>query len=150
MHRSRRRGLTPSETLIIAAVVAVLTLLATSRFAGNAGQGARAITIKRMEIVMDALERYAIDNGGRFPTTEQGLEALLEEPSTEPTPRRWRGPYIDDEQVLADAWDVPLCYVSPGNDRRLYDLWSNGADRAEGGDDADADVQSWDRATMIP
>ncbi len=150
MYRSRRRGLTPSETLIAAAVVAAFALMLTWRFAGDPEVEARELTIERMRLVMDELEKYAIDNGGVFPTTDQGLNALLQRPTKEPRPIRWRGPYLPDAAVLADAWGSPLIYVAPGDDARPFDLWSNGADRAEGGAGAEADIQSWQPETLIP
>ncbi|MEA3403191.1 MAG: type II secretion system major pseudopilin GspG [Armatimonadota bacterium] len=150
MHRSSRAGLTPSETLITAAIVAAFALVLASRFADDPARRGRELTIQRMETVVDALEKYAIDNGGVFPTTDQGLSALVERPTAKPLPRRWEGPYAESEDVLIDAWGVPLHYVSPGGDGRRYDLWSNGADQAEGGEGPDADVQSWRRASMIP
>lgn len=150
MFRSHRRGLTPSETLLVAAIIVAVVLIVFWRVIGQPEEEGRRITIARMELVMDALERYAIDNGAVFPTTEQGLQALIKRPTTEPLPIRWRGPYLDDEQALVDGWGVPLQYVSPGGDGRVYDLWSNGADRREGGTGADADIQSWNRTTLIP
>jgi len=57
---------------------------------------------------------------------------------------------VEDERLLVDAWGSPFQYVSPGGDERIYDLWSNGADRAERGDGSDADIQSWNRSTLIP
>ncbi len=150
MFRSHRRGLTPSETLLVAAVTVAVVLALFWRFTGDPGVERRRVTIARVNTVMGALEKYAIDNGAVFPTTEQGLRALLVAPDQEPRPVNWRGPYLQDEQALEDGWGVPLQYVSPGNDKRPYDLWSNGADQREGGTDADADVQSWNRTTLIP
>ncbi len=145
-----RHGFTASQTLTAVAIIAVFALVVAFGFRGRSGQHGRQITIARMEVVIAGLEKYAIDNGAVFPTTEQGLNALLERPKHEPVPHRWRGPYIQDPQALTDAWGVPLRYVSPGGDTRVYDLWSNGADKAEGGEGADADIQSWKRSTMWP
>lgn len=142
--------MTPSETLIIAALIAAFALVLAWRFASDPVEQERRVTIERMELVMAALESYAIDAGGSFPTTDQGLTALLEPPSDESQAVRWRGPYLDDPTALYDAWGAPLHYVAPEGDEYMYRLWSNGADRAEGGKGADADIQSWNRSTMIP
>ncbi len=150
MYCSNRRGLTPSETLIIAVLVAALGLTLAWRFTGDPAEQERRETIERMQLVMDALERYAMDHGGRFPTNERGLQALMEPPSGEIETARWRGPYIDDSEVLHDAWGAPFYYVAPEGDDHLYRLWSYGANRAEGGTGAEADIQSWNRSTMIP
>ncbi|NLO08179.1 MAG: type II secretion system major pseudopilin GspG [candidate division WS1 bacterium] len=150
MIRSNRRGLTPTETLLVAALVAAFALIVASRFVADPTHEARELTIVRVQTVMDALERYAIDNAGVFPTTDQGLNALVVKPQQPPLPIRWPGPYIDDPKMLEDAWGMPLQYVSPGAGNRPYVLWSNGADRAEKGEGEDADIQSWDRSTQIP
>ncbi len=150
MFRSSQRGMTPTETLIAAVVVAGIALLLVTRLTEEPTGEARNTTIERITTLMDALEKYAIDNGGLFPTTDQGLEALLHKPVEEPVPHRYRGPYIDSSDTLIDGWGVPFHYVSPGGERRPYDLWSNGADRAEGGEDENADVQSWNRDSLIP
>jgi len=149
MIRGNRRGLTASETLLVAAVVAAVALMLAWRYIGEPGEDARRITLRRMSVVMDGLETYAIDNGGNFPTAEQGLQALVARPTVDP-PVRWRGPYVESEDVFVDGWGVPLSYVSPSSEGRPYDLWSNGADRAEGGEGANADMQSWNRSTLLP
>lgn len=146
----RRCGMTPSETLFLAAVFAAISLAVFFRLHGGSDTDARVTTVMRMNTVMDGLRTYAIDNGAAFPTTDQGLQALVRKPETEPVPRNWRGPYVENPDSLRDAWGVPLRYISPGGKQRDYDLWSNGADNREGGDGADADIQSWDPATMSP
>ena len=150
MFRSSRRGLTPSETLIVAALVAAFALVLIWHFAGDPIEDQRRETIERMQLVMDALEHYAVDSGGVFPTNEQGLLVLFEPPSGELESARWRGPYLEDPDTLYDSWGAPLHYVAPEGDDYMYRLWSNGANRAEGGKGADADIQSWNRGTMIP
>ncbi|MGI5817563.1 MAG: type II secretion system major pseudopilin GspG [Armatimonadota bacterium] len=150
MFRSSRRGLTPAETLIVAAIVAIFALIISWRFVGEPSLEARTLTINRVEAVMEALERYAIDSGGVFPTTDEGLDALVTRPTDGDAPPRWSGPYVEDPALLMDAWGAPLKYVSPVAGGRPYHLWSNGADRAEGGEGANADIKSWDRSSMVP
>jgi general secretion pathway protein G len=149
MYCSHRRGLAPAETLIIAAVVAVLALMVSSRFVGEPQQESREITIHRVQTVMDGLERYAIDHGGVFPTTDEGLTVLVKKPDADDA-ARWNGPYVEDPQAFTDGWQAPLHYVSPVDGDEPYHLWSSGADRAEGGEGADADIESWDRSSMVP
>jgi general secretion pathway protein G len=120
------------------------------RFVGDPHEEARETTIERVATVSEALDLYAIDHGGAFPTTEQGLEVLVVKPTDEAAAARWRGPYIEDPELLIDAWGAPLHYVSPVSGDAPYHLWSSGADRAEGGEGADADIESWDRSTMVP
>ncbi len=150
MHRSHRSGLTPTETLIIAAIVAAFALMLARRFVGDPQHEAHVRTVERVRTVMQALERYAIDNAGNFPTTDQGLDALVSRPTGEDAPIRWQGPYVEDEQMLVDGWDKPLHYVSPVDGDQPYHLWSSGADFTQGGDGANADIESWDRSTLVP
>jgi len=149
MFRSHRRGLTPLETLIIAAVVAAFALMLSWRFVGDPQEDARKVTLERVQMVMDGLERYAIDHGGVFPTTDEGLQVLVENPDGE-QPSRWNGPYVEGTDCFTDGWQAPLQYVSPVAGDEAYHLWSSGADRAEGGEGADADIESWDRSSMVP
>lgn len=97
--------------------------------------------IKQLE---SALEFYRLDNG-RYPTTEQGLRALVEKPGTAPEPRRWRPEgYLQGGQVPLDPWGEPYQYQQPGvQNPQTFDLWSLGADSAPGGEGADADVGNW-------
>jgi len=145
-----RGGMTPSETLFLAAIFAGATLLLFYRFHEGSGEDARRLTIDRMNALMTGLQNFAIDNAGGFPTSDQGLKALLAKPTGEPAPRDWRGPYVSGAEVLSDAWGMPFNYVSPGGKTKCYDLWSNGADKAEGGEGPAADIQSWDRTTLSP
>ena len=99
--------------------------------------------------LLSELDEYAIDNGGRFPTPDQGLRALVHAPTTEPLPLRWKGPYVTDEQVLSDAWQAPFYYTVPGKHGSAYELWSLGSDRAEGGEGSEADFYSYRRDSMV-
>jgi len=80
-------------------------------------------------------------------TTEQGLEALIKEPTSSPRPKRWRGPYLKDtDTVPTDGWGNDFIYIALDNNRE-YRLSSLGADGVEGGEDLDADIRSWERDT---
>jgi general secretion pathway protein G len=83
---------------------------------------------------------YRLDNS-RFPTTEQGLAALVTEPTVEPRPPSWKpGGYV--ERLSKDPWKKDYLYVSPGQNGE-YDLFSLGADQKEGGEGTDADIGNW-------
>lgn len=84
-----------------------------------------------------ALDHYRLDIG-RYPTSEEGLDALLNKPQTA---TRWRGPYLDKALPL-DPWDKPYQYKSPG-ERGEYDLYSLGSDGQPGGSDKAADIGNW-------
>jgi general secretion pathway protein G len=89
--------------------------------------------------IMQALKLYRLDNG-RYPTTEQGLAALVDKPQGDPLPRNWQK-YLD--KMPKDPWGNPYQYLSPGV-RGEIDVFSLGADNQPGGSGADADVGSWD------
>ncbi len=97
--------------------------------------------IKQLE---SALEFYRLDNA-RYPSTEQGLQALVQQPTIEPVPKRWRPEgYLQGGEVPLDPWDNPYQYLRPGQaNPHTFDLWSFGADGQPGGADNDADVGNW-------
>jgi general secretion pathway protein G len=79
-----------------------------------------------------------------FPTTAQGLEALVRKPSTGLSPQNWpEGGYLDTSEVPKDPWGNPYIYISPGQHSPDYDLKSLGADGREGGDSFNGDIESW-------
>ncbi len=147
-----RRGFTAWETLVIVALLIALAFLVMKLLVSGSVADQRRLTITRLEAVADGLTKYAIDNGGLFPTTEQGLDALLALPALDPVPHNWRGPYLPAPVITEDTWGRGFHYVRPGgpaNPPRPYDLWSLGADGAEGGEALDADILSWDRTTLL-
>lgn len=98
-----------------------------------------------MSIIKTALGAFHVDCG-RYPTSTEGLQALLTRPADLPE-GRWRGPYIDNDKNLLDAWGHELVYISPGiRNTNQYDLYSKGPDgmSKSGGEDPD-DVNNWKR-----
>jgi general secretion pathway protein G len=96
----------------------------------------------QIEMLGAALDAYRLDNG-RYPTTEQGLAALWTQPTAEPRPSNWRGPYTR-KPVPMDPWDHSYVYRCPAEQSRGgYDLLSHGADGRLGGEGEDADIMSW-------
>lgn len=146
------KGLSAWELLAIIALVTALAFLLMRLIGGDSVADRRSLTISRLQAIREALHKYAIATGGQFPSGEQGLAALVRQPTTKPIPRDWQGPYLPEAAVLEDAWGRQFHYVQPGAGQpsRLYDLWSLGADGAEGGSGADADILSWKRGTLIP
>jgi len=88
-----------------------------------------------------ALESYNIDCG-RYPTAEQGLQALWEKPTIQPISDKWSGPYINKE-IPNDPWGNPYEYTTPGHNGLPYSIRSLGADSKEGGEGNNADITSW-------
>ena len=137
------RGLTLIEVMVVINVLGLLAGLVGPRILGRVSEARSATARTQIELLGVALDSYRLDTG-RYPTTEQGLDALRERPTREPVPRDWRGPYLQREVPL-DPWDRPYIYVSPGDvNPEAYDLSSHGRDGAPGGEGEDADVRGWE------
>lgn len=135
--RRREGGFTLIELLVVLVILGLLAALAGPRVIGYLG-GARADSARlQIESLKSALDLYRIDTG-RYPTTQQGLAALMGDPGGV---RGWRGPYLDGSNLPADPWGNAYVYRAPG-ERGPYDLLSLGADGAPGGTGEDADVAS--------
>ena len=140
----RRAGFTLIE---IMAVVLIIGLLGTIVGAVVFSQVDTArVTTARTQIkqIEAALDFYRMDNG-RYPTTEQGLEALVSEPNTAPEPRNYRPEgYLQGGRLPVDPWGEPYQYEAPGNHNpHSFDLWSLGSDSSPGGEDTNADIGNW-------
>jgi len=136
------RGFTLIELLVVIVVLAVLVSLVAPNVFRHVG-AAREVTAKtQIEMLGSALDAYRLDTG-RYPTTEQGLAALWQAPTTEPRSANWRGPYLR-KAVPADPWGAPYVYRAPGTQSGSgYDLLSLGADGKPGGEGEAADITSW-------
>ena len=135
--RSGERGFTLIELLVVLAILGLLVGLVTPqvmKYLGRARVDAARVDIHSIEA---ALDLYRLDVG-RYPTTEEGLRALVEKPATA---ARWGGPYVKQITAPTDPWGRPYRYQSPGR-RGEYDLYTLGADDAVGGSDENQDVYS--------
>ncbi|HLB36964.1 MAG TPA: type II secretion system major pseudopilin GspG [Gemmatimonadales bacterium] len=137
-----RSGFTLIEILVVIVVIAILATLVAPNVFRHVGSAKDATARSQIEMFGAALDAYRLDNG-RYPSSEQGLEALWREPLGDPRPTNWRGPYLRKEVPL-DPWDHAYIYKAPGVVNPTgYDLLSYGADGAEGGDGENADITSW-------
>ncbi len=137
------RGFTLVEILVVIIILGILAAIVAPRVLerpGEAKQAAARVQIKNIE---GALKLFYLDSGF-YPSTEQGLEALMEKPSTGKIPRKYRtGGYLEGGRVPQDPWGDIYRYLSPGVYNREYDLESYGADGEDGGEGTDADIESW-------
>ena len=139
--RLRRGGFTLIEVLVVIVVIAILATLVAPSIFRNVGDARSATARTQIETFGTALDAYRLDNGS-YPTTAQGLAALWQRPSIDP-PANWKQPYLR-KAVPRDPWGREYLYVSPGRvNPQGYDLQSLGADGKPGGDDENADIQSW-------
>jgi general secretion pathway protein G len=129
------------------AVVTVMLLLiglVSVAVTGQIDKARQATTRAQLKQIESALAFYQMDNG-RYPTSEQGLDALVNEPALAPQPRNYRPDgYLQGGAVPLDAWGEDYLYESPGQmNPRSFDIWSMGADAQAGGEELDADIGNW-------
>ena len=139
--RAAARGFTLIEIMVVVVIMGILAALVVPKLMGRTDD-ARIIAAKQdIATVMQALKLYKLDNQ-RYPTTEQGLQALIAKPTVGPAADGWKaGGYID--KVPKDPWGNPYQYLSPGVKGEV-DVFSLGADGQPGGTGNDADIGSWD------
>ncbi len=142
MHRNSK-GFTLIELLIVIAILGTLAAIIAPRIVGRTDE-ARVVEAKvQIRNLETALRLYRLDNGF-YPSTEQGLEALVRKPESGRVPANWRdGGYLEKSKVPGDSWGNPFIYASPGQSGD-YDIISWGADGARGGEGFDADLRSWE------
>ncbi len=134
MEKRISAGFTLIELMLVVVIIAALAAMVVPRLAGRSEQA--MIGVAKADIKSNlslALRLYEVDNG-HYPTTEQGLHALIEKPTSPPTPANWKGPYIEQDPV--DPWGRPYVYRYPGvHPPRDYDLLSLGPDGVQSPDD---------------
>jgi general secretion pathway protein G len=136
-----QKGFTLIEMLLVVIIISTLAAMIVPRFAGRSEEAKKAAAAADIHASLaSALDLYELDNGA-YPTTEQGFQALLAEPSTPPLPKKWKGPYLKKKKGLKDPWGNPYVYRSPGLRNQDYDLLSLGPDGVEGSPD---DVVNWE------
>jgi general secretion pathway protein G len=137
----RTRGFTLVEIMVVVVIIGILGALVVPKLLGRTGES--RVTAARVDIatMMQALKLYKLDNQ-RYPTSEQGLNALITKPTGGPAANGWKaGGYI--EKLPKDPWGAPYPYLSPGIHGEV-DVFSFGADGQAGGTGEDADVGSWE------
>jgi general secretion pathway protein G len=137
--RSRRGGFTLIELIVVIVVLGLLAGLVAPQIFGRVSEAKGVTARTQMELLSAALDGYRLDNGS-YPTTAQGLQALMERPASAPAPTNWRGPYLR-KAIPLDPWGRAYLYASPGQrSPQGFDLSSLGADGQVGGEDENADV----------
>ena len=137
------QGFTLIELMVVVVILLILASLIGPRIMGRPEEARRMKAKVDIHSLETALKLYSLDNGA-YPTTEQGLEALVAPPAVGQLPQNWRqGGYLEKGRVPNDPWGHAYIYLSPGV-RGDYDITSYGADGAPGGEGKNADVSNWD------
>lgn len=132
------RGFTLIEIMVVLVIIGVLAAMIGPAVLGRADEARATAARSDINALMQALKLYKLDNM-RYPTAEQGLQALVQKPTSGPTPPNWKT-YI--EKLPKDPWGGDYQYANPGVKGEI-DVFSYGADGKPGGEDKDADIGSW-------
>jgi general secretion pathway protein G len=136
--RRREAGMTLLELLVVITVLGLLTAAVGTVALNYLGRAKTETTQLRINQVEEGLDLFRLDSG-RYPTDAEGLQALVQAPANA---EKWQGPYLKKPEAIEDAWGNPFLYASPGQHGEV-DIYSLGADQADGGDGEDQDVTSW-------
>ena len=127
------------EIMVVVVILGVLAATIIPQFIGTTHEAKVSAAKGHVAELESALERFYV-HMDRYPTTEEGLKVLVEPPAGDE--KKWRGPYV--KQVRNDPWGNPYQYRSPGlHHTSSFDLWSRGADGADGGEGQAADIGNW-------
>lgn len=133
----KQRGFTLLELLVVMVIIGLLAGYVGPRFFSQIGKSEVNTAKAQIDAFEKGLDQYRLDLG-RYPSSEQGLQALMAAPAGE---SRWQGPYLR-KAVPADPWGNPYRYRHPG-EHGEYDIFSYGADGQPGGEGTDADIANW-------
>lgn len=139
--RRRQSGFTLIEVMVVVAILAILAAVIVPRVMDEPAKARTAKVKQDLRAIESALDLYKLDNY-RYPTTDQGLEALVNPPSSGPEPKNYKdGGYL--RKLPEDPWGNPYQYLHPGEHGEL-DVYSLGADGAPGGSGENADIGNWE------
>ena len=135
------RGFTLVEIMVVVVIIGILAALVLPNVVGNLDKANITAAKQQIRTIESALNQFYLDNF-KFPSTEQGLRALVEQPN-DATIRNWKpGGYLNS--YPKDPWGNDFHYSNPGTHGKRFDLYTLGGDNQEGGEDSNADIGNWD------
>ena len=137
-------GFTLIEIMVVVVIIGLLLTVVASNVTKRLQTAEHVKSQADIKGLETAIETYRLDNG-LYPTTDQGIEALIRKPASEPMPSNWNGPYIKGQSsVPKDRWGHEYLYLQPGaHNPDSFDLWTRGQDGQDGGEGPNADVGNW-------
>jgi len=142
-HRLYQAGFTLIELMVVIVILGILAGLIVPRIMGRPDEAKQLSAQMQIQSLETALKLYKLDNGA-YPTTEQGLQALVEPPQSATPLKKWRkGGYLEKGKVPKDPWGNDFVFLSPGT-HDDFDIISYGADGTQGGEGKDKDINSWE------
>lgn len=145
-NRRRASGFSLIELLVVLVILGLLMGIVAPQFIGEADTARTRTVFADFDRIKSALQIYKLDNYV-YPTTEQGLQALVEKPNLEPIPRKWKtSGYVD--RIPTDPWGNPYLYLSPG-ENGAFDIYTLGADGVAGGDGPNTDLGNWQTLDQV-
>jgi general secretion pathway protein G len=136
----KQSGFTLLEILLVVVIIGMLVTIAAVRLGSRGAEAKKVAAQRQIDAYRTALNLYELDNG-MYPTAEQGLQALVQQPSSPPTPGNWKGPYLEPAVLRKDPWNRDYTYKFPGQKNAAgFDLASPGPDGVDGNED---DIGNW-------
>lgn len=139
----KNQGFTLIELMVVIIILGILAMWVAPKIMSRPGEARQVKARLDIQNLETALKLYKLDNTA-YPSTEQGLQALVELPETGTIPKKWKkGGYLEKDRVPKDPWGNDFIYLSPGL-QGDFDIISYGADGAPGGEDENKDVNNWE------
>ena len=141
--KNENQGFTLIELMVVIIILGILAMWVAPKIMDRPGEARQMKVRLDIQNLETALKLYKLDNGS-YPSTEQGLQALVETPETGTIPKKWKkGGYLEKGRVPKDPWGNDFVYLSPGL-KGDFDIISYGADGVPGGEDENKDINNWE------
>jgi general secretion pathway protein G len=139
----KQKGFTLIEIMVVVVILGILATIVLTNVMGREDEARINAAKTQIRAIEGALDGFKLDNGF-YPTTDQGLDALIKKPEVGRIPNKWKeGGYLKPARIPKDPWGVDYHYYAPGNENREYEIISYGADGEQGGEGKNADIESW-------
>jgi general secretion pathway protein G len=140
---NNKRGFTLIEIMVVVIILGLLAGIVLPKILGREEEAKVSAAKVQIKSIESALDGFKLDNGF-YPTTDQGLNALIKKPEVGRIPDKWKeGGYLKPARIPKDPWGKDFLYFAPGNEGREYEIVSYGPDNEQGGEGKNADIESW-------